>query len=83
MALLVPLIAFNREIGLFIYYTFVNRFYREKVLRQELHVAFFDDGLFTYCGFGFAVDSNLCQILFDSVVMNLDLLFFCSSMSYG
>jgi hypothetical protein len=23
--------------------------------------------------FGFAVDSNFCQILFDSVVMNLDL----------
>jgi hypothetical protein len=38
----------------------------------------FDYGLLTCCGFscgffGFAVESHLCQILFDSVEMNLDL----------
>jgi hypothetical protein len=35
-ALLLPLIAFNREKGLIIHHTFVDRFYREKVLRSTL-----------------------------------------------
>jgi hypothetical protein len=77
ITLLFPLIAINREIGLVIHQTFVDRFCREKVLRQELQPSF-DDGLLTYCGlrcgfFGFAVDFHLCQIFFDSVVLNLDL----------
>jgi hypothetical protein len=59
-------------IGLVIHHTFVDRFCREKVLRQELQPSF-DDGLLTCCGlkcgfFGFAVTSYLCQILFDNVV---------------
>jgi hypothetical protein len=77
ITLLLPFIAVNREIGLVIHYTFVDRFCREKNLRQELHPSF-DDRILTCCGFRcgffvFAVDSHLCQILFDSVVMNLDL----------
>jgi hypothetical protein len=70
-------IAVKHEIGLVIHHTFVDRFCREKALRQELQPSF-DGGLLTCCGFscgffGFAVDFHLCQILFDSVVMNLDL----------
>jgi hypothetical protein len=67
----------NFEIGLVIHHTYVDRFCREKILHQELQPNF-DDGLLTCCGFkcrcfGFAVNYHLCQILFDSVVMNLDL----------
>jgi hypothetical protein len=67
---------------------FVDRFNREKVFCQELQPSF-DYGLFSWCGFrcgffGFAVDSHLCQMLFDSVVMNLDLplrftIWFCAA----
>jgi hypothetical protein len=39
ITLLLPLIAVNREIGLVIHHTFVDRFCREKVLRQELNLA--------------------------------------------
>jgi hypothetical protein len=70
ITLLLPLIAVNREIGLVIHHTFVDRYYRENRILQELQPSF-DDGLLTCCGFkygffGFAVDSNLCQILFGS-----------------
>jgi hypothetical protein len=46
------------------------------LLRQKLQPSF-DEGLLTCCGFrcgifGFAVDSHLCQIPFNTVVMNLD-----------
>jgi hypothetical protein len=53
--------AFNREIELVIHHPFLERFYREIVLRHELRTTF-DDG------------SHLYQILFDSFVMNLDFL---------
>jgi hypothetical protein len=77
ITLLLPLIAVTRKIGLVIHHTFVDRFCREQVLLQELQPSF-DNGLLTCCGLrcgflGFAVNSHLCQILFDSVVMNLDL----------
>jgi hypothetical protein len=51
LILLLPLIAVNHEIELIIHHTFVDRFCREKVLRQELQPSF-DDGLLTCCGFG-------------------------------
>jgi hypothetical protein len=63
-----PITAVNREIGLIIHHTSVERFCREKVLRKKLQPNF-DDGLWTWCVlgvfrfFGFAVGSHLCQIL--------------------
>jgi hypothetical protein len=64
VALLLPLIAFNREIGLVIHHTFENRFWWWTIV----------DVLCFRCGvFGFAVNSHLCQIFFDSFMMKLDL----------
>jgi hypothetical protein len=74
--LLLPIIAVKSEIGLVINHTFVDRLCMHA--EKEFCVRSFDDGLLTCCGFrcgffGFAVDSHFCQILFASVVMNLDL----------
>jgi hypothetical protein len=70
ITLLLPLITVNRERGLVIHHTFVDRFCREKNLRQEFQPSF-EDGLLTCCDFrcGFFY-SHLCHILFDSVMMH-------------